>query len=116
MPALLLRYLPHLAALAVLIIGAIALHHKWYGDGLDKGRAELAAYVVRSQQEALEARQKALDAVTAEAAVREGEAEKARQRAANEAAAWRKRYNEARRTPECASWAAEAVQCPLPIN
>lgn len=114
MPALLLKYLPHILGVVLIaaLLGGVFL--KGRSVGLDKGRAELAAYVVKVQQETLEASRKAAEAAKAEAALREGEAEKARQKAANEAAAWRKRYNEARRTPECATWAAQNVQCPIP--
>lgn len=115
MSPILLRFLPYIAGLAVLVGGILFYGHSRYNAGQEAVRVEMAAALARVAVETAEARQKAVEATKAEAAVREGEAEKARQKAANEAAAWKRRYNEAKRSPECSKWSLEPVLCPLPV-
>lgn len=111
-----LRFLPYIALAAGLVVGGFLLHQRGYDKGLDRGRQELADYVVRATEAAEDARRAAVEAVEARGVAALGQAEIARQRASNEASSWRKRYNDAiKESPECESWSLQPVRCPLPV-
>ena len=114
-PPILLRFLPHLALAAALVGGAWWLHHSGYRDGLAVGEARLESVLARQAQDAARARQRAVEAIQAEAAIAIGSAEKARQKAANAATAYKRRLEAAlSSSPDCQEWAGRPVLCPLP--
>jgi hypothetical protein len=136
--ALVLRYLPHLAALAVLVIGVLYFGHRRYEAGHEDGvvatlKAErlcteesvcaesavkrTAAQEVVVRAELAKAVELATQAKTEQLA-RETKARAAADaRAAlakSEAATWEKRYRAALvESQSCAVWDAEVVPCPI---
>ena len=117
MNPLLLRYLPHLIAAAVVAMLAFAGYRWAYSRGhtaavaaceLDKA----AAY--QAQQAAYRAAQDALQRSYGEALAL---TRVAQEKAAAAARDWRRRYEGAVSTdPGCQAWAASPVQCPVPVH
>ena len=114
-PPILLRFLPHLALAAALVGGAWWLHHTGYSAGLAAGEVRLQAVLAKQAEIAARSRTLALEAIRRETATALALAEKGRQRAANEATAYKRRLEAALRdSPDCQEWAAQPVLCPVP--
>ena len=125
MPALLLRYLPHLLIGLAVIAGVAWFSHSRYTAGYDAAAAEFQAQLLKSAEDGRKAVNDAV-AQAEEEQRKQREEQQRREQAARDQhemviseahrkqEEWRSKYQRALATDaSCQAWSREQVRCPL---